>query len=109
MDLLVGLFVHEVETVLIGIEELVAAVLDGNGVDFGAGGESVFEDTAVLQVAEFRFHESGTLARLHVLEPYDGARFAVEIQIKTVLEICCCCHKTISFNVIQLVTGCKFI
>jgi hypothetical protein len=28
-----------------------------------------------------------------MLEPHDGAGLSVEIQVETVLEISCCCHK----------------
>ena len=91
-NLLVVVLVHEVETFLIGIEELVATMLDVDGLDLGTGGEGILEDAAVLQVAELGLDESGTLARLDMLEPYDGARLTVEIQIESVLEISCCCH-----------------
>jgi hypothetical protein len=37
-----------------------------------------------------------------MLEPYDGARLAVETQIEPVLEICSCCHKYVFFNMISL-------
>jgi hypothetical protein len=67
-------------------------MFDIDGLDLGTGGEGILEDAAVLQVAELGLYESGTFTRLDMLEPYDGARLAVEIQIEPVLEICSCCH-----------------
>ena len=71
LDLLEGLLVHEVEAILLSIEELVRTSLDVDGLDLCTCGESVLEYTSVLEVAKFGLHESRTLARLHVLEPYD--------------------------------------
>ena len=70
-NLLVGLLVHKVETVLFSIEELVRTSLNVDGLNLCTCGESVLEYTSVLEVAKFGLHESRTLARLHVLEPYD--------------------------------------
>ena len=92
-DLLVGLLVHEIEAVLLSIEELVWTTFHIDGLDLGAGGESVLENTSVLKVAELGLHESRTLARLDVLEPHDLARLVVELEIKAVFKISCCCHK----------------
>lgn len=63
-DLLVGLLVHEDEVLTVIIQELIGAAFDGDEVDLGAGGESVLEDAAVLQVAEFRLDESGAFPGL---------------------------------------------
>ena len=93
LDLLVGLFMHEIETVLLCIEELVGTALDVDGLDLGAGGEGILQDAAVLEVAELGLDESGALTRLDVLEPYDHARLVVVFEIKAILEISCCCHK----------------
>ena len=91
-NLLIGLFVHEVETVFLGIEELIGTAFHFDSLDLGACGEGVLQDAAVLEIAEFGFHESGTLAGLDVLEPNNHTRFVVEFQVKTILKICCCCH-----------------
>lgn len=65
-DLLVGIHVHEVVAVRIVVEELVGAVLDVDVVEFGATGESMFEDTAVVEVAHFGTHKRSTLAGFNV-------------------------------------------
>ena len=54
--------------------------------------ESVLEDTSVLEVSEFCLDECWTFARLYMLEPYDLAWLAVEVKVKSVFEISCCCH-----------------
>ena len=96
VDLLVGLFVHEVESVLIAIEELIGTTLNVDGLDLCTGGESIFEDAAVLEVTEFGLDESGALAGFDMLEPYDHARLTIVIQIEAVFEISCCCHISIN-------------
>ena len=97
LDLVEGFVVHEVEAVLFGIDELIFAVLDRNHINLLAGVPGFLQDAAVLEVAELGFDESGTLARFDVLEPYDGAGFSFEIEIKSVLEISGCCHITCVF------------
>jgi hypothetical protein len=92
VDLLVGLFVHEVETVLVAIKELVGTPFDIDSLNLCTCGEGVFEDAAVLEVTEFGLDESRALAGFDVLEPYDHTRFTVEIQVEAVFEISCCCH-----------------
>ena len=96
-DLLVGFLMHEVEAFLVGIEELIGTPFHFDGLDLGACGEGVFKDAAILEVAEFALHESGTLAGFYVLEPDDGAGLPVEIHAKTVFEISCCCHNNDMF------------
>ena len=83
---------HEVESVLIFIKELVRTSLHIDGLYFCTCCESVFEDTSVLEVAEFGFYECWTFTRLHVLEVNQHTRFAVEIKVHSVFEISCCCH-----------------
>jgi hypothetical protein len=92
VNLLKSFGMHEVETVLIFVEILIGAVLHGDQFNLLACAPGFLQDAAVLQVAEFGFDESGTLARLNVLEPYDRTRLAVEIYAKTILKISCCCH-----------------
>jgi hypothetical protein len=92
VDLLVGLFVHEVETVLVPIKELIGTPFDVDGLDLCTCSEGVFEDAAVFEVTEFGLDESRALAGFDVLEPYDHTRFTVEIQVEAVFEISCCCH-----------------
>ena len=50
-NLLVGFFVHEVESVFVAIKELVRTTLHIDGLDFCTRGEGVFEDAAILEVA----------------------------------------------------------
>ena len=92
MDLLICLFVHEVESVLVAIKELVGTTFDVDGLDLCTGGESVFENAAVFEVTEFGLDESGALAGFDMLEPYDHTRLTVEIEVEAVFEISCCCH-----------------
>ena len=68
MDLLESLLVHEVESVLIRVEELVWTPLDIDDVNLRTCGEGVFEDSAVLKVAEFGLDECRSLAWLLMLE-----------------------------------------
>ena len=96
MNLLVSLFVHEVESVLIAIKELVGAALHVDGLDLCTGGESIFKDAAVFEITEFGLDESGALAGFDMLEPYDHARLTIVIQIEAVFEISCCCHISIN-------------
>ena len=97
---------HEVETILLSVEELVGTTLDFDRLDLHAGGERILQDVAVLQVAELGLHESGALARLHVLEPNDLARLTVVLEEKSVLKISCCCHKKLSLiGLISCITG----
>ena len=91
-DLLVCLFVHEVESLAVVVEELVGTALDLDGLDLGSRRESILKDAAVLEVAEFGLDESGAFAGLDVLEPDDHARLVVKLQVKSVFEISCCCH-----------------
>ena len=93
VNLLIGFLMHEVESVLVLVEELVWAALHVDGVDLHTGCECILKDAAVLEVTELCLYECRSLARLHVLEPYDRTRLSVIHQIKSVLEICCCCHK----------------
>ena len=58
-DLLVGLFVHEVEGLAVIVQILVGTALHGDGVELDAGGKGVFEDTAVFEVAEFGLDKGG--------------------------------------------------
>ena len=97
-NLLEGLLVHEVVAVLLGVEELVGAALHVDGLDLRTGGEGVVQNSAVLKIAELGLHEGGTLSRLHVLEPYYLTGLVVELEIKTIFEICCCCHKYLFLN-----------
>ena len=96
MYLLIGLFMHEVEAVLVAIEELIWTTFDIDGLDFCTCGESILEDAAILEVTELCLHESGALAGFDVLEPYDHAGLTVEIEVEAVLEISCCCHININ-------------
>ena len=100
LDLVEGFVVHEVEPVLFGIDELILAVLNRDDIDLFTGVPGLLQNTAVLEVAEFGFDESGAFARFHVLEPYDRAGFSFEIEVESVLEISCCCHKTIDILMI---------
>ena len=93
MDLLVSLLMHEVESVLILVKELVRSSLHVDGLDLCTCCESVLEDTSVLEVSEFCLYECRTLAWLYMLEPYDLAWLSVVVKVKSVLEISCCCHK----------------
>ena len=95
-DLLVGLFVHEVEGLAVIVQILVRTAFDGDGVELDTGGEGVFEDTAVFEVAEFRLDKGGTLAGFHVLEIHHDAGLAVEHDVHSVLEVSCCCHKNMN-------------
>ena len=92
VDLLVSLLVHEVESVLIGIEELVGAPLDCDDVDLHAGGEGILKNPSVLEVTELCLDESGTLTGLDMLEIDYLARLAVVVDEQSVLKICSCCH-----------------
>lgn len=92
VDLLVGLFVHEVESVLVGVEELVRTSLDVDDVDLHTCGEGVLKDPSVFKVAKLRLYECRAFSWLDVLEIDYLARFAVVADIKAVLKICCCCH-----------------
>ena len=96
-DLLVCFLVHKVESVLLGIEELVRAALNVDGFDFRTGGEGVFKNASVLQVAEFGLYESRSLARFYVLEPHDHTRLVIVLEIESVFKISCCCHKNICY------------
>ena len=107
VDLLVSLLVHEVESVLIGIEELVGAPLDCDDVDLHAGGESVLEDPSVLEVTELCLDESGALTGLDMLEIDYLARLAVVVDEQSVLKICSCCHILNKLN-IKMRQSCKF-
>ena len=95
VDLLESLLVHEVESVLILIKELVRTSLDIDSIDFCTGGESILKDTSVLEVAKFSLYECWTFSRLYMLEINKHAWFAVEIKVHSVFEISCCCHKNI--------------
>ena len=92
MDLLVGLLVHEVETILIGVKELVRTPLDIDDIDLGTCCEGVLKDTTVLEVAELCLDESRALAWFDMLEIDHLTWLAVEADVESVLEICCCCH-----------------
>ena len=92
VDLLVGLLVHEVESILIGIEELVGTPLDRDDIDLHAGGESVLKNSSVLKVAEFCLDESGAFSGFDMLEIDYLARLAVVADEQSVLKICSCCH-----------------
>ena len=92
VNLLEGLLVHEVESVLVRVEELVWTPFHIDGLDLGTCCEGVLEDASVLKVAKFSLYECWTLSRLHVLEIHDHTRFAVEIQVHSVFEVSCCCH-----------------
>ena len=91
-NLLVGLFVHEVEGLAVIVQILVGTAFDADGVQFDTGGEGVFEDTAVFEVAELGLDKGGTFAGFHVLEIHHDAGFAVEHDVHSVLEVSCCCH-----------------
>ena len=97
-NLLVGFFVHEVECFAIVIEELIGTTLNGDGVQLDAGGESVLQDAAVLQIAELGLYESGALTGFNVLEVHYDAGFAVEHNVHSVLQISSCCHKIGMFS-----------
>ncbi len=74
------------QVVLVG--ELVGATLDAHLLDLDAyRREGVFEDAAVLQVLELRTHESGTLARLAVLEIDDQIGLAVHLDTHADFDI----------------------
>ncbi len=106
VDLLVCLLVHEVESVLIRIEELVRTPLDSDDVNLHSGGESVLKYSSVLEVAEFCLHESGALSGLDMLEINHLARLAIVADEQSVLEICCCCH--ILNELKSIGNSCKF-
>jgi hypothetical protein len=89
---------HEIESVLISIEELIRPSLYGDSVDLDTGGEGILKNTTVLKISEFGLDKSGALAGLHMLEPYNHARLAVEIEVQSVLKISCCCHIDICFD-----------
>ena len=93
MYLLESLLVHEVISVLILVKELVRPSLDIDGLDLRSCGKRVLEDTSVLKVTELGLHESRTFARFYMLEPHNGAWLAVIIDVQSVFEISCCCHK----------------
>ena len=94
-DLLVGFLVHEVEGLAVVIEELVGATLHADGVQLDTGGEGVLQDAAVLEVAELGLDKGRALAGFHVLEVHNGAGFAVEHDVHSVLQISSCCHKKV--------------
>lgn len=98
VDLLVGLLVHEVESVLVRIEELVRTSLDVDDIDLHACREGVLKDPSVLKVTKLCLYECRTLSWLNVLEIDYLARLAVVADIKAVLKICCCCHKNYVMN-----------
>ena len=83
---------HEVESVLVGIEELIGTPLDCDDVYLHTGGEGVLKDPSVLKVAELRLDEGRALAGFHMLEIDYLAGFAIVADEQSVLEICCCCH-----------------
>ena len=83
---------HEVESVLVLIEELVWASFYVDGIYPCTSGEGVFENTTVLEVTEFCLYESWTFSRFYMLEVNEHARFAVEVKVHSVFEISCCCH-----------------
>ena len=94
-DLLVGFLVHEVEGLPVIVEELVGTALYADGFELDAGGEGVLQDAAVFQVAEFGLDKGRALAGFHVLEVHNGAGFAVEHDVHSVLQISSCCHKKV--------------
>ena len=93
VDLLVGLLVHEVESVLVRIEELVRTSLDVDDIDLHTRCEGVLKDPSVLKVTKLCLYECRAFSWLDVLEIDYLARLAVVADIKAVLKICCCCHK----------------
>ena len=93
VDLLVGLLVHEVESVLVRVKELVRTSLDVDDIDLHTCREGVLKDPSVLKVTKLCLYECRTLSWLNVLEIDYLARLAVVADIKAVLKICCCCHK----------------
>ena len=93
VDLLVGLLVHEVESILVRIEELVRTSLDVDDIDLHTSREGVLKDPSVLKVTKLCLYECRAFSWLDVLEIDYLARLAVVADIKAVLKICCCCHK----------------
>jgi len=73
--------VHEVETFVICIEELIRASFHIDKVNLGSCGESILEDTTVFEVTKLCLHESRAFARLHMLEINYLARLTVETKI----------------------------
>ena len=88
---------HEVHAQVILVGELVGTALDTHRLDARSGREGVVQHAAVLEVLEFRAHESGTLARLHMLEIDNLERLAVQLDAHADLDICSSCHKVIVF------------
>jgi hypothetical protein len=68
---------HEMITRIVFIKKLVWASFDPGNIDLHPGCKSVFDDTSGGKVLEFGPDKSGTLARLYVLELYDGIKIVV--------------------------------
>lgn len=81
MDLLISLLMHEVESVLVTIKELVRTSLDADSVDLGTCSKRILENTAVFQITEFGFNESRAFSRFNMLEIHEHARLAVKTHV----------------------------
>lgn len=92
VDLLEGLRVHEVHAQVILVGELVGTALDAHRLDLHTGCEGIVQHATVLEVLEFRTHESGALARLHMLEIDNLEGLAVQFDAHADLDVCGSCH-----------------
>ena len=96
VDLLESFRMHEVRTQIVFVGELIGTALDAHLLDLLAyRREGVFQHAAVFQVFEFGTHESGALARFHVLKIYDLEGLAVQFDAHADLDVCCSCHRNI--------------
>ena len=91
-DLLEGLGVHEVQTHIVLVEELVGATLDAYFLDLHTAVPRLVDDTSCGDVLEFRADESGTLTGLDVKELNDEVVLPIDVEAHTITKICCCGH-----------------
>src|SRR5205814_7471929 len=82
-----ALHVHEHEVVAVGVQVLHRALVDGRGVDLGAGVEGPVDHLAGQHVLERGAHERPALSGLDVLELDHGPQLAVEVENQAVLEV----------------------
>ena len=87
-QLVVGLGVHEVVVLTVGVEVLHLADLHADLVELLTGTEGQLVDAAGPDVADLGADESAALARLDMLELDDGAHLAIDDDALAVLEIC---------------------
>ena len=95
VDLLESFRMHEVRTQIVFVGELIGTALHTHRLDLRTGGEGILQHAAVFQVFEFGTHESGALARFHVLKIYDLEGLAVQFDAHADLDVCCSCHRNI--------------